>query len=1175
MLVSISLLFAVMNTFPPCQCSDLNVTIATDCLPKSLHALPSTSSVSFNSSYLTGNPCRILVTTAPENSLQIDVESVIDLHDNPSYANVISKNGMAQECSKVVALNSCIITPCTMLSRDYVLTLFLQNVDAAFTIIAVKTHNKYTGCATLAIREQESSLPCNLSFFDGVYEFSTISKDSIWSHSIRFARFDIECPHQCICSLNTKAYLQSCVNAYQHKTLIVYSNGITGLNFSDIGLHAVTKDAFQSLAGIISLELDNNNIRDLHRETFLSLTKLVSLSLNNNMMKSLPPGVFNSLINLIKLQINCNMLSQLPNGVFHFLLEIRELDISSNHLTTLPFGLFRFNVNLKFLSLRRNHLTQLRGDLFEALSILLDLDIAYNDLIQLPSGIMKSLYVMDILDLRHNNLQFLPFDIFKGNRTKIVTFLNLSYNFLCSLPVNLLANVEVGAFYASHNCLFEIPEDLFRAQRQKLVYIHLNSNRLSYLANSTFQFVYSLQELVLSDNVIYDLPHQLFGSLNKLQFLSLRNNRLIKISSDICHSLHSLQTLSLENNFISLVSKDTFISLQTLEYLDISNNVLQSISQEIFKPLSKLKNLNLAHNYINVPLALNGPSDLEILDVSNNSFTQLHSQVFNLLTELIYLKIAHNHLHKLPSSIFKDLASLAVLDLSFNNLETLEDGLFNNLTNLIQLNLAGNLISNLDVGIFKDTTLLVVLEMQENRLSELQSGLFNLLNRVYFLNCSWNNLQTIKKSTFDQINRLQTVDLRGNELKLVDVNSFEGLQNTLILVEHDATCCFISTSGSSCVSENPRPVYLTCDRLLPNRLAQLSMWILGLFALLLNGVAFCVHRFGKKSSNIQTLLILNLSVADLLMGVNMLLLASADVYFGDKFPSFSDSWRTGIPCKLAGMLSIISSEASVLIITLITADRLLGILYPFKHNLNSKPVKISLVIVWLMSLLLGVLPLILSGFVEDVYEVSEVCIGVPMVRRPVTETFSDFISLENQELEINYEVSFSDVYVPIKSGLKTAQTIHNITYSASRVQGFKVATIFSIVLFIGVNLFCFLFVAVAYISIFVCVFRTARKARRTQQTQTEVRMAVKMFAIVFTDFCCWVPTATVCTLAQCGVITVSPDVYVWTVAFIMPINSSLNPFLYTLVGVISANCEKRKEQNDKIALQTRTGNNLR
>ena len=120
----------------------------------------------------------------------------------------------------------------------------------------------------------------------------------------------------------------------------------------------------------------------------------------------------------------------------------------------------------------------------------------------------------------------------------------------------------------------------------------------------------------------------------------------------------------------------------------------------------------------------------------------------------------------------------------------------------------------------------------------------------------------------------------------------------------------------------------------------------------------------------------------------------------------------------------------------------------------------------------------------------------------------------------------------------------------SQIIGQELATHFSIIIFIGVNLTCFILVAVMYLIIFKTAKQSARKTGRKQHELEEIRMAVRMYAVVLTDFCTWVPLTLVCILVQADVIMVDPVVYAWTVAFIIPINLAINPFLYTLISLL-------------------------
>ena len=101
------------------------------------------------------------------------------------------------------------------------------------------------------------------------------------------------------------------------------------------------------------------------------------------------------------------------------------------------------------------------------------------------------------------------------------------------------------------------------------------------------------------------------------------------------------------------------------------------------------------------------------------------------------------------------------------------------------------------------------------------------------------------------------------------------------------------------------------------------MWILGLFALLSNlRVLFHRYRNKQKENKVQLLLISNLSISAMIMGIYMIIITSADLYYRRIFPS--ELWRVSFTCKFAGTLSVISSEASVFFATLISVDRLRG-----------------------------------------------------------------------------------------------------------------------------------------------------------------------------------------------------------------------------------------------------------
>ena len=121
--------------------------------------------------------------------------------------------------------------------------------------------------------------------------------------------------------------------------------------------------------------------------------------------------------------------------------------------------------------------------------------------------------------------------------------------------------------------------------------------------------------------------------------------------------------------------------------------------------------------------------------------------------------------------------------------------------------------------------------------------------------------------------------------------------------------------------------------------------------------------------------------------------------------------------------------------------------------------------------------------------------------------------------------------------------------SPERLAGWE----YSVAVFVVLNLAAFLFIMVAYIAIILKVFKSQRRVKAHGESQTqstnlkrESALARRVFAIILTDFSCWVPVIILSILALVGKFH-DPEgvVYVWFAAFVLPVNSSVNPVLYT------------------------------
>ena len=201
------------------------------------------------------------------------------------------------------------------------------------------------------------------------------------------------------------------------------------------------------------------------------------------------------------------------------------------------------------------------------------------------------------------------------------------------------------------------------------------------------------------------------------------------------------------------------------------------------------------------------------------------------------------------------------------------------------------------------------------------------------------------------------------------------------------------------------------------------------------------------------------------------------------------------------------------------------------------------------SLALGILPSILAGRYFKFYDNSHVCIGLPLALTKMYFT-------ERSDKRIQPE------------GTRLFYTMPEHT---THFLGVANGLYFSTAIFLGLNCLCYLIILGCYIEIFRAVIKSSKQAGRTRDMKEQINLTTKVAAIVATDFLCWFPVIVMGILVQARVITLPPSVYAWSVTFILPINSAINPYLYTLSEVIS-NYRKKKEQQlgkrDETAMTT-------
>ncbi len=351
-------------------------------------------------------------------------------------------------------------------------------------------------------------------------------------------------------------------------------------------------------------------------------------------------------------------------------------------------------------------------------------------------------------------------------------------------------------------------------------------------------------------------------------------------------------------------------------------------------------------------------------------------------------------------------------------------------------------------------------------------------------------------------------------------------------------CCLVP-KHTKCVTIGQQPPLFLCGRLMQNRILQMSMWIIGVSSITSNVIVLGIKMSVKSESNIQevaVVLISNLSVSDLYMGVYMLLIACADLVYEDEYFIYSDQWRDSFVCKIANFSVVLSVETSLGIIILMTVDRYLCLVYPFNRSkhLQRKTAILAVGAIWLVTVPLSLFMSMIAGKKYDVYILSDVCIGLPLLRMKT--------SFDN---DFTHDIIGGDIH------------------TSERVVDYGI-WYFPIIVFLCVNLVLILVMTILYTVIFMSIMKT-RNVKPTNRMSDNIVLAIRMMSFVGTIGLCWLPIIIMGVLSQIGLVTLPVEMYHWVVAFLLPINSILNPLLYTLYGELKdriVKCVKRRKERE-------------
>ncbi|NP_001315011.1 relaxin receptor 2b precursor [Danio rerio] len=557
----------------------------------------------------------------------------------------------------------------------------------------------------------------------------------------------------------------------------------------------------------------------------------------------------------------------------------------------------------------------------------------------------------------------------------------------------------------------------------------------------------------------------------------------------------NVTSLSLKSNKIRTLPDEAFIKYIKLQRLFLQDNCINTVSIQAFSGLYKLQKLSLSQNSISLlsPGVFRDLRKLKWLILDDNPITTIAANTFAGLSSLFFLSMVNTSLEALPSArLCAHMPFLSWLDFEGNSITTLGLSTLLDCEHLTVLSLRANLIKSLPENTFQSLRMMGDLDLSNNSIKELPVGIFKDLRSLQSLNLSQNPLDHIHPGQFNHLIQLQSLGLEGVEIPNIQTSMFRPMDNLSYIYFKKFQYCSYAPHVRKC---KPNSDGLSSfEDLLANVVLRVSVWVMAFITCFGNLFVIGMRTVLRAENNLHAFCIKVLCCADCLMGVYLFFVGIFDVKFRGEYNKNAKVWMESLECRTIGFLAMLSSEVSVMLLTYLTLEKFLVIVFPFSHLRPSKCQTFTvLVSIWLLGISIAAVPLLNEDTFGNYYGLNGVC-----------------FPLHSERLE-----------KPVAKGYSTG-------------------------IFLGLNLLAFLIIVVSYSSMFYSIYKTGIRATELPgRLHRDVAMAHRFFFIVFSDALCWIPIFMVKILSLLEV-EIPGTITSWVVIFILPINSALNPILYTL-----------------------------
>lgn len=412
---------------------------------------------------------------------------------------------------------------------------------------------------------------------------------------------------------------------------------------------------------------------------------------------------------------------------------------------------------------------------------------------------------------------------------------------------------------------------------------------------------------------------------------------------------------------------------------------------------------------------------------------------------------------------------------------------------LVTVNIAFNLLTVIKKDCFASphNLQLQTLNLEHNFITGIEPHSFRQLSLLRVLKLSHNPLESFHKYLLPDQKNLKVVELKNTSTKYMHSGAFGNIDLSHIFFVNTDNFCFCCIAPAKSVCSAPPPWYISCSRLLLDKLLLLFHIMVSSLISCLGTASVAVQQLCVKPSNAYSYSVQAISLNDFFVAGYLGIIWIADLHFTDTFFLLGTVWRSSFVCFTASFTIMYVSLASALLLFFLSLARFMVVVQPVDSNYKRKNFTLK-------------------------------CIASLCVVSSLHSTaFSLVFAISNRRIP-------TDICLPLVDPLDSTEA-NVLTYLVMSSQ-------------------CIISLAVCILHILLAF--TVRKSHKkvggqSQNIHSFTSLIVHLISMTLTNIICWYPANTVYVLAL--VWNKYPmGMVVWTTVLATPVNSLLNPTIFTI-----------------------------